>query len=137
MPVRPEHKRRRGPPYVKPPDQLQVRFSVNLDMTDALDHLGHLGEHVPSRAAGGAERRRELHQGGAIAERGAQVGNAQLSRGPGLRWGRGLDLRPHPAVTCTPPRSDSRSYHERADRGDQAWSHGQGNSPLACDIPGS
>jgi hypothetical protein len=65
--------RGRRPPDVQPADQVETGFCVDLDVRDAVDHPGNVGEDPPRGTARRAERRGELHERGPVAERSAQV----------------------------------------------------------------
>jgi hypothetical protein len=74
VPVRPEHKRGRGPPDVEPAHQVQPGLGVDVDVAHAVDHPGHIAEYPPGGPAGRAERRGELHERRSLAERPANIG---------------------------------------------------------------
>src|ERR1700691_5900602 len=47
VPVRPEHKRGRGPPDVEPAHQVQPGLGVDVEVAHAVDHAGHVAEYPP------------------------------------------------------------------------------------------
>jgi hypothetical protein len=157
LPLRAKHKRRRRPAYVEATHQVKPRLRVDLDVRNAVHHLGDVGENPPRRPAGRAEGGRELHERRPAAKlraefvrrdavqclaphrsaagsachccwRGRHDGTICLS-------GSQRSLHPDPAIARAPHQPGHRRGQERASTGGQSSYHGRVNVRPRRHIP--
>ena len=100
-----EHQHGGGPADAEFAHEREMRLGVDLDVGDAVDHPGHLGEGAPGGPAGRAEGAGELHEGGPLPQFRAEFGRVQpaASVRPSIR---GLPLRALRKGSSTTARAD-------------------------------
>ncbi len=106
-----------GPPDVEQPDQVQPVGHVDLHMGDAGVARGHVGEQLPGRAAGRAERGGELEQGGLRPERLAKLGHGQRPPPPAGAAGR------EPPIAAAQRERPRGREHQDGSRHDRSGKH--------------
>lgn len=93
-------------------DQIEVRFGVNVEMSNTLRHRGHISQDPASRPARRAKGRRELEQRGPLAKRVAEL----LTAKPLLARHNRINLiacRAEPAVGPSPDGAAGQAERER------------------------
>ena len=124
-----QDERRRRSRHAHAPNQIQVRFSVDFDVTHTVHRRRDMSQHLTGRSARSAERTGELHQGRPLPRILAEVGTGQ----------RESDVSPlrrrQPPGGPGPPESEDRRRQQHDDEHDQSGGHAVSTSPARRGVP--